>query len=41
MKRGERDRRQVESGVGVRTLVYIRQIMQREVTTYLGDTGGN
>jgi len=42
MKRGELDRRHVESGVGVRTLVHLRHIMQRrEVTTYLGDAGGN
>ena len=42
MKRGEQDRRQVESAVGVRTLVHILQIMQRrEVTTYLCETGGN
>lgn len=29
MKRGEQDRRHVESGVGVRRLVHILQIMQR------------
>jgi hypothetical protein len=42
MKRGEQDRRQVEAAVGVRTLMHIRHIMQRrEVTTDLGETGGN
>jgi hypothetical protein len=42
MKRGEQDRRHAESAVGVRTPVHILHIMQRrEVTTYLGETGGN
>jgi len=42
MKRGERGRRQVESGVGVRKLMHILHIMQRkEVTIDPGETGGN
>jgi hypothetical protein len=41
MKRLERDRRHVESIVDVRKIVSVQQIHhRREVTTYLGKTGG-
>jgi len=42
MKRLERDRRHVESIVGARKIVSVRQTQRRkEVTTYLGVTGGS